>query len=279
MPKHDGSKQHRGEVLVVGGSRAVPGAVLLSGVSALRAGAGVLRIATVESVAPQLAVAVPEAMVIGLPEAAKGEIHPSNINTILDLATDADSVLLGPGMLSEELTGELTRSFIEQVDGPKVVLDAVACTSCNAFLSSVRKLQGKLVLTPHAGEMAKLLGISRSEVESDMLAAGHRAAIETGAVVALKGAETYIVDPSSGAWLFEGGSIGLGTSGSGDTLAGIIAGLLARGATPVQATLWAVYMHAEAGRRLSTMHGPLGALAREIPTEIPSIMRDMSEVR
>ena len=127
--------------------------------------------------------------------------------------------------------------------------------------------------------MAKLLGVSRSEVESDMLAAGRRAPAEIGAVVALKGAETYIVDPSSGAWLFEGGSIALGTSGSGDTLAGIIAGLLARGAKAAQATLWAVYMHGEAGRRLSTKHGALGALAREIPTEIPSIMRDMSEVR
>ena len=97
IPKHDGSKQHRGRVLVVGGCRAVPGAVLLSGLAALRAGAGVLRIATVESVAPPLAVAVPEAMVIGLAESAKGEIHPSNIDTILDLAADADAVLLGPG--------------------------------------------------------------------------------------------------------------------------------------------------------------------------------------
>jgi hydroxyethylthiazole kinase-like uncharacterized protein yjeF len=279
LPGPDGGKQNRGRVLIAAGSRAVPGAVLLSGVSALRAGAGVLRIATVESRAGALGVAIPEAMVIGLRETPQGDIHPGETHTILELAADADSVLLGPGMRSEDVTQEVTEGFVRRVEGPAVVLDAVACASCKSFISHLRRLRGNIVLTPHAGEMAKLLGNDRSEVEADMRGAGRRAAAETGAVIALKGAETFVVDPQDGEWLFQGGTIALGTSGSGDTLAGIIAGLLARGASPVDATLWGVVLHAEAGRRLASRHGPLGALAREIPAEIPSIMRELSEPR
>jgi NAD(P)H-hydrate repair Nnr-like enzyme with NAD(P)H-hydrate dehydratase domain len=98
------------------------------------------------------------------------------------------------------------------------------------------------------------------------------------AVVALKGATTWIADPDGRAWLNRHGCVGLGTSGSGDTLAGFIAGLLARGAAPAQATAWGVYMHAEAGRRLAQAHGPLGFLAREIPGEIPRIMAGLGSL-
>ena len=97
-----------------------------------------------------------------------------------------------------------------------------------------------------------------------------------GAVVAMKGASTHVVAPDGQACLSENGTIGLGTSGSGDTLAGIVAGLLARGASPYSATVWAVYMHGEAGRRLTERYGTFGLLAREIPGEIPAIMSELS---
>ena len=93
----------------------------------------------------------------------------------------------------------------------------------------------------------------------------------------MKGASTHIVAPQGEAWLCDHGSIALATSGSGDTLAGILAGLLARGASPTLATLWAVFVHGEAGRRLAKRHGTFGLLAREIPGEIPDILRRLSE--
>lgn len=276
MPTAAGSKQHRGQVLIVGGSRQVPGAALLAGVSALRSGAGILQIATVESAAVALAVAIPESMVLGVNENDDGSIDPARCEALIEVGAQADAILIGPGMTGTCAVRDLTLRLLQSVERAKFVLDARACSSAGHFAGVLREHQERIVLTPHAGEMAAFLNIDRAKVESDMLGAGRRAAQQTGATIAMKGAETYVIDPRGHSWLFQGGSIALATSGSGDTLAGIIAGLLARGADVTQATLWGVYMHAKAGERLSAKHGPLGALAREIPNEIPSLMCQLS---
>jgi hydroxyethylthiazole kinase-like uncharacterized protein yjeF len=127
---------------------------------------------------------------------------------------------------------------------------------------------GRMVLTPHAGEMAALTGLSKDEVLADPLAAARGAAQRLKAVIVMKGAVTHVVTPDGQAWRHEGGVKGLATSGSGDVLAGVICGLLARGAHPAQAAVWAVYLHARAGLRLSQRIGPLGFLARELLDEI-----------
>ena len=131
------------------------------------------------------------------------------------------------------------------------------------------------MLTPHAGEMATLLDVTREEVQADPLGAARRAAGALGVVVAMKGGGTFVVSPQGAAWWCDQGNVGLATSGSGDTLAGVIAGLLARGATPVDATIWGVFLHGEAGDRLARKRGPVGYLARELPAEIPSIMAEL----
>jgi ADP-dependent NAD(P)H-hydrate dehydratase len=131
------------------------------------------------------------------------------------------------------------------------------------------------VLTPHAGEMAAMLGRPRDEVEADQARFAREAAARFGAVVALKGAQTFVAAPGGESYRNARGDVGLATSGSGDTLAGIVGGLLARGAEPVQAAVWGVYLHARAGRRLAERIG-IGFLAREIPAEIPPLMRELS---
>jgi hydroxyethylthiazole kinase-like uncharacterized protein yjeF len=133
------------------------------------------------------------------------------------------------------------------------------------------------VVTPHSGEMSKFLDIAREEVDNDPLRAARQAAAALRAVVAMKGAKTHVVSPDGEVWLCDNGSIGLATSGSGDTLAGILAGLLARGTQPTVATIWAVYMHGQAGRRLAKRNGTFGLLARELPGEIPSIMQGIGD--
>jgi NAD(P)H-hydrate repair Nnr-like enzyme with NAD(P)H-hydrate dehydratase domain len=125
--------------------------------------------------------------------------------------------------------------------------------------------------------MAKFLGLPREQVDEAPLRAARQAAAALRAVIAMKGASTHVVSPSGEAWLCENGSIGLATSGSGDTLAGILAGLIARGTDPALAAIWAVYIHGEAGCRLARRNGTLGLLAREIPGEIPSILQALSE--
>ena len=279
LPRHQegDDKDQRGRVLVVAGSVEVPGGALLCGIGALRAGAGKLQIATCRSVAPHLAVAAPEARVSRLDETPGGGISPDESDKLAARAGRCGALLVGPGMMDED--GEaslLTTRLLERMDaGPGVVLDAAALPDLGDGGAVLRRHAGRVVLTPHAGEMATLLGVPRDEVLADPLGAARRAAGALGAVVAMKGGCTFIVSPQGEAWSCDQGNVGLATSGSGDTLAGVIAGLIARGADPVRATLWGVFLHGEAGDRLARKRGPVGFLARELLAEVPSIMAEL----
>ena len=276
LPRHEetSDKQARGRVLIVAGSVEVPGASLLAGLGVLRAGGGILQIATCRSVAPLLGMAMPEAMVVGCSETAAGGIDPAEAARLAELGSDCDAVLIGPGMMDEAAVAQLTKELLKRLEARVFVLDASAFATLN--LNELPSMAaGKTVVTPHSGEMARFLGIPRDEVDKGPLHAARQASSALQAVVALKGQRTYIVSPDGEAWLSENGSIGLATSGSGDTLAGILTGLVARGASPALAAIWAVYMHGEAGRRLANSIGALGLLAREIPGLIPEIMQEL----
>jgi ADP-dependent NAD(P)H-hydrate dehydratase len=136
---------------------------------------------------------------------------------------------------------------------------------------------GRVVLTPHAGEMAALCDCSKDEVLADPLGMARTAARRLKAVVIMKGAVTFIVSPDGAAWRHEGGPPGLGVSGSGDVLAGVVGGLLARGAAPLEAALWGVRLHAAAGVRLSRDIGPLGFLASEIVDVLPGVLAEIAD--
>lgn len=276
QPHQGGDKEERGRVLVIAGSVEVPGAALLAGIAALRAGAGKLQIATCRSIAPQLGLMVPEALVAGYAETPEGGIDPACAGSLLTRAQKCDAVLIGPGMTDKRAVADLAVALLAESDGPAFVIDAEALTCLRGRAEAFRRQAGSVVITPHAGEMAALLGIAKDDVVADPLDAARQAAARLQAVVAMKGATTHIVSPQGEAWSSDHGNVGLATSGSGDTLAGIIAGLLARGATPLQAALWGVHLHAEAGNRLARSQGMLGFLAREILDEVPRIMADMS---
>ena len=279
LPRHQqgDDKDGRGRVLVVAGSVEVPGAALLCGIGALRAGAGKLQMATCRSVAPHLGMAAPEALVSGLDETPGGGISPEEADKLAKRAGRCDALLLGPGMADDD--GEaalLTERVLERMEArPGVVLDAAALPELSGGGAYLRRHAGRVILTPHAGEMAKLLGVPKDEVQADPLGAARRAAGALGAVVAMKGGCTFVVDPEGAAWSCDLGQVGLATSGSGDTLAGLIAGLVARGATPAEGTIWGVFLHAEAGSRLARARGPVGFLARELLAEVPAIMAEL----
>jgi len=272
----EGSKDERGQVLVIAGSVEVPGAAVLAGTASLRAGAGKLQIATVKSVAGGLGLVVPEAMVIGLAEMADGGVDDAAAESrLLSTARKARAVLIGPGMTEGRATTSLTAALCSGASSSSFVLDAAALCDLRPHAREVRSCEGRSVITPHAGEMAQLLEKSREEIEADPLAAAHAAAELLGAVVVMKGAQSWIVGPDGTAWLYEGGGVGLATSGSGDVLAGLVAGLLARGADAMRAALWGVHLHGEAGRRLAERDGPLGFLARDLAGEVPAMLRDL----
>jgi hydroxyethylthiazole kinase-like uncharacterized protein yjeF len=273
-PSAHGDKDSRGRVLVVGGARDLPGAVLLAGVGALRAGAGKLQLAAPGSVALALGVALPEALAAALPETRTGGIAPSAAPAIADRAASVDALLIGPGMVDGEIVRRLLERLVPTLpDSVTLVLDAGALNALAGAWGLLHPLGGRVVLTPHAGEMAAVLGVERDAVERDPQATARRAARELQAVVALKGPESYIAAPDGALHRYRGGSVGLATSGSGDTLAGVVAGLAARGAPPAQAAAWGVFLHGEAGNVLARRLGPVGFLARELLAEIPRLMR------
>lgn len=276
-PDAEGDKSARGLVVCVGGAVELPGAIVLAGTAALRAGAGTVRIGTLRSLAVSVGIAVPEALVFGLRETRAGGIAAAEAETIADRAERARSLLIGPGLADAEASGALLRRLLPRLRQPGVViLDARALDGVADMPDLVRRCSPTAVLTPHAGEMARLLGVDRSEVEADPLGLARQVADRFGAVVALKGAATYVVEPAGDAYCYQEGQVGLATSGSGDTLAGVIAGLAARGASPAQAAVWGVYLHGEAGNRLTQQVGQVGFLARELLAEVPRVMAGLT---
>jgi hydroxyethylthiazole kinase-like uncharacterized protein yjeF len=236
----------------------------------MRSGAGKLQIATVASAAPRLALAMPEAMVVGLAEARDGGFAPSTVKQAVELAEEADAIVAGPGMGTNKAADKLAALLPRT--GTPLVLDAALLHALPARARDARRSDRPPVLLPHHGEMASLLGYEEADVAADPLGCGHACADRYDAVTLVKGVQSYVLAPDGRAWLYRGGAPGLGVSGSGDVLAGIVGGLLARGAEPLAACLWGVLLHGEAGARLAKKIGPLGYLAREIPAEIPALL-------
>ncbi|MCW2735766.1 NAD(P)H-hydrate dehydratase [Nocardioides sp.] len=273
LPEPAGTKYARGQVLVVGGSCTTPGAVMLAGVSALRMGAGRLSVATAAGVATQLAVALPECGTVPLPQDAQGSITGQRLDELLgDEVARANAVLVGPGLMGGSGTVRLVSGIAGMLsEDLPVVLDAAAVTTLpDVDRASVEALRGRLVLTPNAHELARLLDVD--EVGEDALAAATlRIAGELDAVVACG----PWVGADGGLWRIATGDTGLGTSGSGDVLSGAILGLVGRGASPLQATVWAKHVHAAAGDVLAARWGRVGYLASEIEPELPLVMRSL----
>jgi ADP-dependent NAD(P)H-hydrate dehydratase len=267
LPVPAGGKESRGTVLVVGGSRFTPGAVLLAGVAALRAGAGVLQLAAAESTAAALSIQVPEALVVGLPETAAGAVAGGSDDQLAELVADADVVALGPGLKEIDETRRLLHLVLDAA-GPRtpLVLDAYALGALSHEPDLLVGSGRPVVLTPNVTEAGHLLGRDPGD---DLDAASAELADRYEAVVSLYG---HVAAPDGRRWREESGDAGLGTSGSGDVLAGLLAGLLSRGAEPAQAACWGAFAHAVSGQRLIPRYGRIGFLARELLDEIPGTL-------
>lgn len=239
-PPPDGSKHDRGTVLVVGGSPSTPGAVLLAGLAALRVGAGRLQLATCAPTCVALGVAVPEAMVVE---------HDDATQRLEQVA----ALVVGPGLVDHDEARGLLGRLLPGLTAPAVV-DAVALTVLEPGLAT-----GPLVLTPNDGELAALTDREGAEGAAEV-------AERFGAVVVHREA---VVAPGGRRFVVDAGGPALATSGSGDVLAGVVGGLLARGCDPLAAGVVGAHVHAAAGDRLSARHGGPGLLARELLDELP----------
>lgn len=268
-PDNEADKNERGRVLAIGGCRTVPGGIRLTAEAALRAGAGKVRVATIESAALALGVAMPEIAVLALPETEDGEIASG-----ASLEWDRhDAIIAGPAMTAREACLAVTHDLLVQPGHAAVILDAGALMVLHDLRDAVRNRPAPVILTPHIGELGALLQCDARGIAADRAGAVQQAAHDYGATVVLKGATSLVAQADESLFAYAGGGVGLATGGSGDVLAGIAAGLAARGALPLTATLWAVWLHGEAGRRCAEQMGPLGFLARELLAHLPGLMR------
>lgn len=275
VPGEDTDKNSRGHVVAIGGSRQVPGGLLLTGEAALRAGAGKVQLATIASCAPGLGTAMPEAGVLALGETEDGEIDAARIAPLRENLERCDSVVVGPAMTSTDRACELIDALLRGLLGRQsLLLDAVAIHAARGREQALRAYRGALILTPNPDELASLLGCDDARIADDPAGCAREAARRLGAVTVCKGSETFVADPQGALLSYAGGGVGLATGGSGDVLAGIIAGLVARGAEPLVGAAWGVWLHGEAGRRLADETGPIGFLARQLPPLVPAFMRE-----
>jgi ADP-dependent NAD(P)H-hydrate dehydratase len=275
-PSHDDDKEARGRVLVIAGSAEMPGAAVLAGEAALRAGAGKLAVGAAATIAPWVAQQLPEARVIALPEDDDGGLRPDGLERLDQILAQTRAMLVGPGMPAGASTVRLVEVLLGRLDGLPVLLDAAAMDVVSHNPEAVLRFNGHVGMTPHAGEMAHLSGEAKQSIECDPGDRARVAATTWGVAVALKGACTWIAAPDGRLWRHARGNPGLATSGSGDVLAGLVAGLMARGAPVEQALVWGVALHARAAERLAARIGPLGFLARELSAEVPSLMATLS---
>lgn len=270
-------KNGRGRVLVVGGAEFVPGALRLTGEAALRAGAGKLQLATVRAAAMAVGALVPEAAMLALPADADGEIAAEAADILLERLDRCDTLVLGPGMSVSGGTERLVERLLETPDpGRTVVLDAAALTSSGDLADVIARHDGRVILTPHHGEMAYLSGLEADAIADEPVEVAGTIARRFGAVVLLKGSESVIAGPDGTLLRCTRGCVGLATGGSGDVLAGIIGGLSARGASPLVAAAWGSWLHGRAGEVLAEQAGGVGFLAREIAPLVPRLQRELA---
>jgi ADP-dependent NAD(P)H-hydrate dehydratase len=265
--------QETGTVLVVGGARPNPGAVLLAGTAALRACAGTLQLAAVERHLSALGVAVPEAMVFGLPETVSGAVSRDAAQVLGEDLGRARSVVIGPGLIDPDETAALLAELLPKIpEDATVVLDAYAIGALSKEPGLAKPVAGRLLLTPNTTEAAFLLHCEEEDI-TDYVEVARDIAQRYDAVATLMG---VTADREGRVWADESGHIGLATSGSGDTLAGLIGGFLARGAELAQAACWGSYVHAEAGQRLVPLRSLTGILARELLDQIPLVIAELN---
>lgn len=269
LPQGETDKNRRGRVLVAGGSATVPGAPLLTGEAAYRAGAGKVQLAVPEAVAIPLGVRFPEAAVFPLATSTEGELGPEP-ERLVERIDSCDALILGPGMGSAANPRPLLEAVLESWVGEvALLLDAGILAGARDFEAALARWPGPLVLTPHAGEMAALIGCDPDAVDRAM---AREVADRFNATVVLKKAQSWIAAPGAAMLHYAGGGPGLATGGSGDVLAGVIGGLLARGVAPAIAAGWGVRAHGEAGKLLSGRLAPIGFLASELLPIVPGLL-------
>jgi len=273
-----GHKGDFGHVLVVAGSQGMGGAAVLAARGALRGGAGLVTAAVPESVLAAVAGASLESMTLALPETVEGLLSPTAVEPLLAAAETRDVLALGPGLGAGETVEEIVLEIVSNTRVP-LVIDASALTPLAGRLEVLRSRRAPVILTPHAGELGRLLGVDAAEITADRLSFVRRAVEETGSVVLLKGQATLTAD-GEGVTINSTGNPGLATGGTGDVLTGLIAALWAgcqRSPTAAarQAAALGAFVHGGAGDLAAEAMGETALTAGDLLPRLPEVLRGL----
>ena len=269
----DGHKKASGTLLVVAGSRGMPGAARLAARGAERVGAGYVIVATPASAMPTIQVDLAEAVFLPLPETPSGSIAAEAIGAVTEAAAAAHALAIGPGLSRDEETTAFVRALVREASVP-VVLDADALNAFAGEHAALADRKAEAVLTPHLGELARLLG----RPAGDRLSEARSLALEVDAVTLLKGTRSVIAAPDGSVRVNPTGSPALATAGTGDVLTGAIGGLLARGVEPFAAAWAGAYLHGLAGILAAGPHGE-GIVAGDVAARLPAAIARVEEGR
>jgi NAD(P)H-hydrate epimerase len=242
----DTHKGTYGHLLVCSGSSGKIGAGVLAAKAALRAGAGLVTLAVPSSFSHSVDASVPEIMTAPLPETSDGTLSTGGVKALEKLIGERDALAIGPGLTDHTETSELVREVLSWTGFPAVV-DADALNALGRDLESLRHRGELTVLTPHPGEMGRLMGMETSEVQRDRIGTALRCSERSGCIVILKGARTIVATPEGHYYVNLTGNAGMATAGTGDVLTGMIGALLATGVDPLTGSLASVYLHGSSG--------------------------------
>lgn len=270
---HKGSFGHVG---VIAGSGGKSGAAILTSVAALRSGAGLVTLATPKSVEASLPSRPPEIMTFPLPETPSRTLSSKGLDLILQFLSDKKVVALGPGLSGHPQTETLIRKIVPSLTQP-IVIDADGLNAFIGHLDLLSRSKAPLILTPHPGEMGRLLGLKAQAVQKDRLGIAKSFAQEHGVILVLKGANTVIATPEGALYFNPTGNAGMASAGTGDVLTGIIAGLIAQNHDIEFSVKLGVYLHGLAGDLAAQSVGPVGFLAGEVSALIPKALAILSE--
>ncbi|MHB9094043.1 MAG: NAD(P)H-hydrate dehydratase [Eubacteriales bacterium] len=271
----DGHKGTYGRVLVVGGSEGLSGAVAMASSAALKAGAGLVTLAVPASLHDLMEVKLTEVMTKPLPETEGVSISVNALPAVQDLLDSADVLALGPGMSTNTETVEFVRQLVAGLSKPAVI-DADGLNALVGAEELTGKCQAPLILTPHPGEMARLMGIKTQEVQNNRIEIALESSKKWNAVVVLKGAHTVVSSPDGSLYVNPTGNPGMASGGTGDVLTGIIAGLLGQGLAPLEAAVAGVYFHGLAGDLAALEKGMLSLVAGDLLDFLPQATKNFS---
>jgi NAD(P)H-hydrate epimerase len=274
----DAHKGTFGTVVAVAGSQGLTGAAYLCSTAAARAGAGLVRLLVAATIYPILAAKCTEVMATPVLEVAPGAIGHSALDAVLRWLDGAEVAIVGPGLGADRSTWRLVGDLAARAEIPMVLdADALNALAQNRKVLARVAERGPRVLTPHPGEMARLVEGSTSKVQAGRQEVAAEAARRWGAVVVLKGSNTVVAAPDGRISIDQHEVPALATGGTGDVLAGFIAGLVAQGLEPFEAAVTGVYVHAEAGRRVAGRLGDSGLLASDLLCEAPLVMKTLRD--